>query len=427
MKTISGLAIVVLMGLCAVSGARVFNYDEAKVGEYQLPPLLLADPGTSISTSEQWMQTRRPHLLELFRQNVYGRSPEISGELKFDVVSSSTEALGGLAERTEVRITLDSVPEWKGINLLLYTPKNARGPVPVVLGLNFYGNHTITSETGVMLSDRWMRDSDKMGIEDHRATEESRGKLTRRWPLQMILERGFAVGTAYCGDIEPDQAEGWKMGLRGMIARDESDAQRSSDDWGAIGAWAWGLSRMLDYCERDDRVDTRRSIVIGHSRLGKTALWAGAQDQRFGLVVSNNSGEGGAALARRDYGETIKIITTSFPHWFCSKFATYAGRADDLPVDQHMLIALMAPRPVYIASATRDRWADPRGEFLSGVNAGPVYELFGLTGLGTDEWPEPDKHIGHLIGYHLREGGHDLTSFDWTQYLDFADKHFSNR
>jgi hypothetical protein len=263
-----------------------------------------------------------------------------------------------------------------------------------------------------------------VGVENHRATDKARGSQARRYPLDLILSRGFALATCCYTEIEPDHAEGWRNSLRGRMLELSGRRSFGEHDWGAIGAWAWGLQCLMDYLETDRDIDARRAAVIGHSRLGKAALWAAAQDPRFGIVISNNSGEGGAAISRRCFGENVDRITSAFPHWFCSRFRSYANNEPALPIDQHELIALLAPRPVYIASASEDLWADPRGEFLSGVHAESVYQLFGQTGLGTTEVPAADSPIGQTIAYHLRTGPHDLTRYDWEQYLSFCTRHW---
>lgn len=414
--------LITLLSLTALASAqeRRVNYDESKVGNHPLPPLLVAKAGSAISTADQWTKTRRPEILQLYRDHVYGTTPK-TPETKFEVIATKPDALGGLATRTMIRITLPSVPKWEGIDMMLHVPNASKAPVPVFVGLSFQGNHAVSKETDIPLSTRWMRPSKEKGVKDNRATEEARGMESSRWPLEMIMKRGYAVATAYYGDIEPDHAEGWKTSLRAALSAQGADTQWKDNDWGAIGAWAWGLSRMLDACGTVKSVDASRAAVIGHSRLGKTSLWAGAQDERFGMVISNNSGEGGAALTRRDFGETTKIITTAFPHWFCRTYGTYAENAPALPVDQHMLIALIAPRVCCIASAKEDEWADPKGEYLSGHYATPVYELFGKTGLSNPEPPALNTPVGQDIRYHYRTGKHDVTDYDWEQYLNAAD------
>lgn len=399
------------------------NYDEAEVGSFELPdPLSMVD-GSTVTSSDDWAQKRRPEVLNLFREHVYGTPPEKWGTPAFSPIETKTDALGGLATRKLVQIRLEEFPSWEGIQLMLYVPSQTTGPAPCFVGLSFGGNHAVSPEPDVPLSTRWMRPSKSKGIVDNRATEASRGNESSRWPLETILKRGYAVATAYYGDIEPDHAEGWKDGLRAVLSPDGQQTLWGESEWGAIGAWAWGLSRMLDYLATDADIDAKHCAVIGHSRLGKTSLWAGAQDERFALVISNNSGEGGAALMRRNFGETTEIITRAFPHWFAPRYRSYKDDASSCPVDQHLLIALAAPRPAYVASAVEDRWADPKGEFLSAKNAGPVFGLFGRKGVGVEEQPEVDQPVGESVGYHIRTGKHDVTLFDWERYMDFADRH----
>ncbi len=393
------------------------NYDEAKVGSDPLPDLKL-------TTREEWEQTRRPEILRLFEQHVYGRTPADLGEPKFEVTATKTDALGGLATRKFIHISLPKFPAWQGMDVMLYTPNGVKA-APCFVGLSFVGHQAVSTETDVPISTRWMRPSKVKGaVIDSRATEASRGNSSSRWPLEMILKRGFALATCYYGDIEPDHADGWKDGLRAAVSPEGANTVWKDGEWGAIGAWACGLSRIADYLETDPQVDAGHLAVIGHSRLGKTSLWAGAQDSRFGIVISNDSGEGGAALMRRDFGETTAIITKAFPHWFTPTYARYSGNAAACPTDAHMLIALAAPRPIYIASAAEDYWADQKGEFLSGKHASPVYALYGTQGIVADAPPAIDHPVGDYVGYHNRTGEHNVTDFDWTQYLDFAARHW---
>ena len=401
------------------------NDEESKVGEYVLPDPLHPAGGERVRSREDWEKAGRASTLALFEQHVYGKTPSGPWKLAFETLEEKKDALGGKATRRLIQIRLADVPTWPGMQMMVYSPNGATGPVPAFLCLSFGGNHAASPETDLPLSDRWQRANSEKGIVGNRATEASRGTESSRFPLDLILGRGYAVATAYCGDLEPDHAEGWKDGLRGALQGQGKTWQEG--EWGCIGAWAWGMSRMLDGLATLPDIDVKRCAVVGHSRLGKTSLWAGVQDERFAIVISNNSGEGGAALKYRDFGETPAVITTSFPHWFTATYQRYGPDPKTCPVDQHQLLALVAPRPVYVASATEDGWADPKGEFLAAKNAEPVYALYGKAGLGVDEQPAPDTPVGDTIGYHLRTGKHDINAYDWERYLDFADRHYGKK
>ncbi len=397
------------------------NYDETKVGAYTLPDPLVCADGTPVRDAETWRAKRRPEILELFSALEYGRMPPPPKQLRFDPPRVETGALGGTAIRKQVRIHFSDRADGPSMDLLLYIPKERTAPAPAFLGLNFYGNHSIHPDPGIDLNTNWMRDSKEFGVANHRASEASRGVRASRWPVGRILARGYALATAYYGDIDPDFDDGFQNGVHALWPTPPG-APRPPDAPGAITAWAWGLSRAMDYLQTDPDIDPRRVAVMGHSRLGKTALWAGANDARFALVISNNSGCGGAALHRRDFGEQIRHITKAFPHWFCPAFVHFADREHELPFDQHMLIALVAPRTAYIASAEEDRWADPKGEFLAAKAADPVYRLLGTGGLPAADMPAVNTPVTGAISYHVRTGKHDVTDFDWDRYMDCADR-----
>ena len=417
--------VVTLVAAAGLSAAAQYppdtNVDESRVPAYTLPDPLTMESGEPVGDADAWRRRRRPELLRLFETHVYGRTPGATADVTAGEVDVARGVLGGKATRKQVTLRFRRNGRELPVDLLVYLPANASGPVPVVVALNFRGNQSISADPGIRLATSWLPDRNP-GVADNRATDASRGTAASRWPVETIVGRGYALATAYYGDIDPDFDDGFANGVHPLFL--QPGQQRPADgEWGAIGAWAWGLSRMLDYLETDADIDARRAAVFGHSRLGKTALWAAAQDERFALAISNDSGCGGAAISRRRFGETVAHITRSFPHWFTPRFATYANREPELPVDQHQLLALVAPRPLYVASAAEDLWADPRGEFLGALGAEPVYRLLGREGLGTSAWPPIDTPVGGTIGYHVRRGGHDVTPYDWQQYLAFADRH----
>lgn len=417
------LATMLYMLTLSIAIAQAFqpNYDEAKAGNYQLPELLITDKGKKITTSQEWEKEMRPIVLAKFAEHVYGKFPGKPKDMHFKVNSTETKALGGKATRKQVTVFFTKAPDSPSMDVLLYLPNHIKEPVPVFIGLNFYGNHSTQADPDIRLSDRWMNNNAQYEIANNLATEGSRGAQASRWPVEELISRGYGMATAYYGDLEPDYETGWEAGIRTTL---QKELNIKPEAWGAIGAWAWGLSRMMDYLETDKQVNTKQVAITGHSRLGKAALWAAANDQRFAMIISNESGEGGTALARRNYGETVERINTAFPHWFVAKYKTYNTKTDRLPVDQHMLLALMAPRPLYVASAEDDQWADPKGEFLSAKYAQPVYQLYNKKGLGAAQMPQIEAPTGENVRYHIRKGKHDITSYDWSQFINFADKHF---
>jgi hypothetical protein len=400
---------------------EVANYDEACVGAHPLPDPLRFASGAAVQDAKNW-PARRAELLRLFEDQMYGAVPDAPVAVRFELRESDPQALDGRALRKQVRATFSGNGQTSVMDLLLYLPADSPRPVPVFLGLNFSGNHSIHADPAIFISDSPVY-FDFPGVVDHHFGAAGRGSGSSRWPVEQILARGFGLATVYYGDLDPDMDDGFQDGIHPLFYT-PGQTRPQAGEWGAVGAWAWGLSRALDYLRADGDVDAARVAVLGHSRLGKAALWAGARDERFALVISNDSGCGGAALSRRRFGETVATINRRFPHWFCENFKRYGQRPSELPFDQHELIALMAPRPVYVASAAEDLWADPRGEFLGAYHASPVYRLLGQSGLESDQMPMLEQPLSHTIGYHIRRGAHDITLYDWERYMDFAALHW---
>lgn len=391
------------------------------IGAYSLPSLW----GESLPSVEGW-GARRRHILSDFGTYVYGRTPSGGGVDEVVIHSVRHDALDGEATRIEARIVFRGPQGRVPGTLLIYAPSGARG-VATFLGFNMRGNHTVSDDGDVTISESAARI-----YAEHGMVVPPRGAEAGRWPLRTIIRRGYAVATMWYEEAEIDLPGFASEGVRGMFE------EAGEESWGALGAWAWTLSRLLDALASFEEIDPARVIAVGHSRLGKAALWASAQDERFAGVVSNESGCGGASLFRHRGVEDIRVITSARPHWFAGGFAHYRDREESLPVDQHQLIALQAPRPTHVGSAREDAGADPYGEFLATVHASPVFELFGLQGTvraqGRDPggdvttslalsepFPVVDQRIGGQLSYHLREGQHGMLDSDWRHILDFAD------
>ena len=419
--------------------AEAVNQDESLVPEYTLPSPLVNPDGSRVTTAAEWMNFRRSGILELYEREMYGRIPPRPDRMTFEVLSEKNDALGGAARRREVRIgcAMNNGRSFS-FDLLLYVPKSASGPVPAFLGLNFKGNHACTCEQDVMMTPVSFNDGKFSTVDEARAFygeenmlsvrdprfygPESRGIQAGRWSFEEVVKRGYAAATVCYEDIFPDNVNGWEYSCFSLFG-DFRGYRGSHEEYTAIGAWAWGLSRALDYLETCPEVDASRVCVHGHSRLGKTALWAGATDSRFGMAVSNDSGCGGAAISRRVFGENWLVIVNFFPHWFVKSARCYMANEEAMPFDQHFLVSLMAPRPVAVASAAEDLWADPRGEFLGALHAGEVYALFGSRGLPCREMPGTGVFVTGDVSYHVRTGKHDQTPVDWSHYLEIADRY----
>jgi pimeloyl-ACP methyl ester carboxylesterase len=368
-----------------------FNYFEEKVPAFKLPELLLTSNGTTVKNASIWEKKRRNEILELFRENVYGRVPSTPYSKSFRLINEDKKAMGGSATLRQVDITINSEGKTLDIHLTLFVPNNAAKPVPAYLLI------------------------DNRGPEK---TDPSRKLKSEFWPAEEVMARGYAIAVFSNADVDPDNFDDFKNGIHGLLDRGE----RKPDSWGTIAAWAWGASRCLDYFETDKDIDPEKVAVVGHSRGGKTALWAAAEDQRFAMAVSNESGCGGAALARRKYGETVARINSAFPHWFCTNYRKWSNNEDSMPVDMHMLITLIAPGAVYVTSASDDLWADPRGSYLSLYYSLPVFRLFQKNTSLPEQMPPLNRQVtSGQVAYHVRDGAHNMLLKDWNWFMDFGD------
>ena len=419
----SCVAVLLLVGCVRLFGQHIagYNYDEDKIPPYtMLDPLKLND-GVAVTTKAMWTSQRRPQIITLFEQDVFGRTPaNAKVPLRATVVEQDRQALGGKAIRKQIDLSFTAAgPIGPHMRVLLYLPAKAGRRVPVIVGLNFGGNQTVLDDPSIQPTPVWTKPKGATALLHELPANSTRGTQVQEWQVEKVVAAGYGLATIYYGDLEPDFKGASQFSIRQLFLA-PGQTTYAPDDWGAIGAWAWGLSRAVDYLVTDPDVDAKHIAVTGHSRLAKVADWAAAQDLRIAAVLSTESGKGGQSLSRRELGETIEHLEHNFPYWFCANYAQWAGHDQQIPADGNLLLSLIAPRPLYVASAVGDEWSDPRGEFLSAVSASRVYKLLGASGLTDTNMPAVDQpvHAG-AVAYHVRAGKHDVTAFDWDQYLSF--------
>jgi hypothetical protein len=406
-----------------------YNYDEDKIPPYtMLDPLKLND-GTAVTTKKIWESQRRPQILALFEEDVFGRTPANANvPVRATIVEQDRHALGGKAVRKQIDLSFTGAgPSGPHMRMLMYLPANAGHRVPVIVGLNFNGNQTVLDDPAIQPTPVWTKPKGATELLHQLPPNSTRGTQIQEWQVEKIIAAGYGLATIYNGDIEPDFKNASQYSVRQLFLP-QGQTSYAPDDWGAIGAWAWGLSRAVDYLVTDPDVDGKHIAVTGHSRFGKVADWAAAQDQRFAAVLSTESGKGGQSLSRRQLGETVDHLEHNFPYWFCANYAQWVGHDQQIPADGNLLLSLIAPRPLYVASAIGDEWSDPDGEFISAISASRVYMLLGAGGLTDANMPAVDQPVhGGAVAYHARAGKHDVTAFDWDQYLSFLNAVWSRK
>jgi hypothetical protein len=402
------MRLLLLLALLALLGADYPEVEKLPV-QAELPDPLVTRDGKKITSADEWRRVAVPQLKKLFEHYEYGPMPPAPKNVEAKVEREDKSALGGKATLREVTLTV--APDAPAIHLLVVVPNDRKGPVPVFVGMNFTGNHTLVADPKVRIPDSWMYPG-RAGVKENRATAEGCGSAIDVWALDQSIDRGYGVVTFYNGDVDPDVKES-RGGLRPWL---------KSPETGTLAAWAWGLSRAVDYIVKEPLFDAKRISVVGHSRLGKAALVAAAFDERIALCIPLQAGCGGTSPARGKVGESVKRITTAFPHWFTPRFAEFGDRPERLPFDQHCLVALVAPRPVLFANATEDTWANPAGQFEVLKAANPVYRLLGTDGLEAKEMPAENTLSAGALGYYIRPGKHSMTRGDWKVFLDYADK-----
>ncbi|MCE6991028.1 S9 family peptidase [Dyadobacter sp. CY323] len=429
MKSVLALCILLTISMVAQSQQQAanrpttvagfpVNYSEDSVGTYTLPDLLKCTDGQPVTSAKIWTQKRRPELVGLFEEIQFGKMPPAPKELKFNVFDKGTSAFNGKAIRKQVTVYLAKDTSDHKMNLVIYIPAAAKKPVPLLMNISFAAYNQTIEDTGLLVNNIWNRE----GIRVKADKPSAFGKTN----VEQFLDAGFGFATVYYGDIEPDFKDGIRHGIRKEYLK-PGQTETAANEWGAIAAWGWGLSRAMDYFEKDKQIDSKRVALQGASRLGKTVLWAGAHDTRYAMVIASISGEGGAALSRRNYGETIQHISdpSRYLYQFAPNYHSYADKINTMPIDGHMLVALIAPRPLLLQTGSTDYWSDPKGEFLSAVAAAPVYKLFNETGPETTVMPAAGDTslLMNNLGYYMHEGGHSVLPGDWTHIISYMKKY----
>lgn len=423
MKSIFTVFFFMTLGVCVaqdppslVAGFPV-NYDEEAIPPYTLPDLLTLENGKKVSDAETWLKYRRPELLEAVASLQYGKTPTAPRKIEFDIVEKEGDAINGKAIRRQVRIYLTENSKDHPMDLLVYFPKNTSVPSPIFFTISFSANSQTVDDPEVRIGEIWNREGQKV-----KADQPGRFPSTN---VEQFIDAGYGFATVYYGDIDPDFKDGFERGIRKEFLK-PGKTKPKKDEWGTISAWSWGLSRAMDYFEKDKQIDQDRIALMGVSRLGKTVLWTGIRDPRFKMIIASCSGEGGAALARRDYGENIKHMSdpSRYAYQFAPNYHEYSTHVEDFPFDAHSLVAMIAPRPLLLQTGNTDYWSDPKGEFLAAQEASKVYQLFGENGPEKDEMPPAGDTslIENKLGYYMHDGGHGTVPSDYPVFIQFMKK-----
>ncbi len=394
------------------------NYTEAKTGAYTLPDPLVMANGEKVADAAAWTAKRRPEILKMLEENQFGRVPGRPEKMSFDVFDKGTPAFDGKAVRKQVTIYFSEDKSSNYLDLLVYLPADAKGPVPVLLNLGWTANNLSVNDPGVKVGRTW-------NPQQKTRVPATTGRAFGR-PLDVtsFTSQGLGVAIFNYTDVDIDAVGALAQGVRALYLKPGA-TEPAADEWGSIAAWGWGVSRVIDYFETDAQVDAKKIAITGASRLGKTVIWAAARDERVACVIASVSGEGGAALSRRNYGETVAhlVAPTRYPYQFAANYAKWINRANEAPFDSHFIIALVAPRPVLLQTGNTDKWSDPYGEFLAAKAATPVFALFGKKGIEEYSLPAAGKPMMNTLGYLMHDGGHGVMPADWPVFIEFLNKY----